>query len=171
MPGAAAYRRRFGTVRRAEPHARRGARVWGAWNAAEVLARAAQRPARATGACCTRLFPLPELHARITRPDADALFAYLRSLPPSSRANDAHTLQFPFDSAARARGCGVAAVISVPRKPEPDAGRQPPKWNRGAYLVEGLWALQRLPCESQRARCDSEPGPTWPAALIPVQNW
>jgi cytochrome c553 len=72
---------------------------------------------------------------RVTREDADALFAYLRSLPAVAKPNRAHALRFPFDTQA-----AIAAWRALFFRPgvfEPDP-KQSAAWNRGAYLVTGL---------------------------------
>ena len=69
-----------------------------AWAARRLLARAAQRP-RATAASSIRRFPYPN-YTRLARADADAMFAYLKSLPPVAKKNRPHALRFPFDQQA-----------------------------------------------------------------------
>jgi hypothetical protein len=44
-------------------------------------------------------FPYPN-YTRVTREDADALFAFLRSVPPQRQPNRPHALRFPYDSQA-----------------------------------------------------------------------
>lgn len=72
---------------------------------------------------------------RVTRADSDALFAYLRALPPVAQANRAHDLRFPYNTAL-----ALAAWRALFFRPgvHVDDPSRPPAWNRGAYLVEGL---------------------------------
>jgi mono/diheme cytochrome c family protein len=71
----------------------------------------------------------------VSQDDADALFAYLRSLPPVSEANRPHAMRWPYDSQL-----ALAAWRTLYFKPasfQKDPARDP-QWNRGAYLVQGL---------------------------------
>ncbi|QJE02972.1 cytochrome c [Massilia forsythiae] len=83
------------------------------------------------------LYPaFPYTHyTRVTRDDADALFAWLRSLAPVRRPNRAHELRFPYDSRLALAGWRLLYF-----RPGVQAARtdRPAAWNRGAYLVEGL---------------------------------
>jgi cytochrome c553 len=79
-------------------------------------------------------FPYPN-YTRVTRADSDAIFEYLRSVPPAAKPRRAHKLNFPYD---QRRLLGVwRALYFRPgvysSDPEHDAD-----WNRGAYLVQGL---------------------------------
>lgn len=74
-------------------------------------------------------------YTRITRSDADAMYAYLRTLTPVHRTNTPHALRFPYDH----RALLVAWRLLFFRSGvyQPDA-RHSADWNRGAYLVQGL---------------------------------
>ena len=72
---------------------------------------------------------------KISRADSDALYAYLRSLPPVVRANSAHTLRFPYSTQAAL--AVWRALFFEPGADVPVAGESA-QWNRGAYLVNGL---------------------------------
>ncbi len=74
-------------------------------------------------------------YTQVSQPDADALFAYLRSLPPVAQANRPHAMRWPYDSQL-----ALAAWRTLYFKPmvfqnDPAHDAQ---WNRGAYLVRGL---------------------------------
>ena len=78
-------------------------------------------------------FPYPSF-TRLTREDSDALYAYLRTLPPADQPNTAHALRFPYNTQL-----ALAVWRALSFKPgvfEPDATKSA-QWNRGAYLVEG----------------------------------
>lgn len=79
-------------------------------------------------------FPYTE-YTRVSRADADALFAYLRTVEPSRQPSRAHELEFPYDQ--RGLLAFWRALYFEPGVMEPDAA-QSPQWNRGRYLVEGL---------------------------------
>lgn len=89
---------------------------------------------RPDGAPLYPAFPYTH-YTRLDRQDSDALFAYLRSLPPVSRANRAHALDFPYDQ----RWLLVAwrALFFRAGTYEVD-GERDARWNRGAYLTQGL---------------------------------
>ncbi len=79
-------------------------------------------------------FPYPQF-TRVAREDADAIFAFLRSLKPVHRANRPHALRFPYDrqivlEAWRWLFFRPVAFVADPVRPS--------DWNRGAYLVGGL---------------------------------
>jgi mono/diheme cytochrome c family protein len=104
-------------------------------------------------------------YTRVTRDDADALYAYLRSLAPVRQPNPAHTLQFPYD-----RQFMLAAWRLLYFKPAVFAATpgQSAPWNRGAYLVEGLGHCAA--CHSSRNSFGAS-APGLSGGLIPMQGW
>ena len=74
------------------PDARTGI---GAWSAAQFW-RAMHNGRSADGRLLYPAFPYPNF-TEITRADADALFAFLRSQLPVTQANRPHALRFPYD--------------------------------------------------------------------------
>ena len=78
-------------------------------------------------------FPYTE-YTRMPRRDADALFAYLKTLTPAPLTNRAHALRFPYNQ--RVLLAGWRALYFTPGEFKPDPARNA-KWNRGAYLVQG----------------------------------
>lgn len=104
---------------------------------------------------------------QISQHDADALFAYLRSLPAVRQPNRSHALRWPYDSQL-----ALAAWRALYFKPEsfaPDT-TQDAQWNRGAYLVRALGHCNA--CHTTRnllgaadERLALSGGP------IPMQNW
>ncbi len=105
----------------------------GRWSADDF--RRALRDGRSKdGRALYPAFPYPQF-TRVTRADADAIFAYLGSLPPVRRPNRAHALRFPFDrqivlEAWRRLFFRPGDFVADPERPQ--------AWNRGAYLVTGL---------------------------------
>ncbi|MCC6916251.1 cytochrome c [Nitrosomonas sp.] len=80
------------------------------------------------------VFPYTE-YTKITRQDADAIFAYLRSLSPVAQTNPPHKITSPYDN---------QFLLFLWRTwyfkegvYEPDHSRSE-DWNRGNYLVQGL---------------------------------
>src|SRR5206468_821327 len=101
------------------------------------------------------------------RTDTDAMFAYLKSLPPVSNPAQPHALRFPFDQQAAL--AVWRALFFRPARFEADAARST-AWNRGAYLVETLGHCNA--CHSQRNVFGATAGPLDLAGgLIPIQNW
>lgn len=137
----------------------------GAWSAADFR-RALHNGRSRDGRLLYPAFPY-DAYTRISAADADALFAYLRSLPAVAQPNRPHALRFPYDTQAAL--AVWRALFFRPARFEPDATR-PPDWNRGAYLVQGLGHCAA--CHAERNLL----GATRDAAglgggLIPLQNW
>src|SRR6202042_2282319 len=74
-------------------------------------------------------------YTKVTREDALAIRAYLRTIPAVRNAVRANQLPFPFD--VRTGMEAWNALYFSPGTFEPVAGKSP-EWNRGAYLAEGL---------------------------------
>ena len=74
-------------------------------------------------------------YTRVNRSDADAMFAYLKTVPAVSRINQAQDIRFPYDF--RALLAGWRFLYFKPGVYRVDASRSA-EWNRGAYLVQGL---------------------------------
>lgn len=74
-------------------------------------------------------------YTRVTRADADAMFAYLRTLPKVKRPNRPQEIRFPYD--VRTLLDGWRLLYFKPGVYRPDSSRSA-EWNRGAYLVQGL---------------------------------
>ncbi len=103
----------------------------GRWTEADFI-RAIRLGERPDGANYFPAFPYPSF-TRLTDDDARDLWAFLRTLPPSSRANKAHELHFPFS---------WRSLVSVWKwlffTPGPAPDNEPQAFKRGAYLVEAL---------------------------------
>jgi mono/diheme cytochrome c family protein len=105
----------------------------GQWSAADFW-RALHYGKSRDGRRLNPAFPYTNL-TRVTRDDADAIFAYLKSLPPAANAPPPSTIRFPFDTQLALRVW--RALYFRPDEATVEAGRSA-QWNRGAYLVEGL---------------------------------
>lgn len=79
-------------------------------------------------------FPYP-YYTRVTREDSDAMFAYLRTVPPAQHAMERNQLPFPFN--IRPLVAAWNLLFLDKGTPAPDPARSG-EWNRGAYLVQGL---------------------------------
>ncbi|MFZ6730853.1 c-type cytochrome [Undibacterium sp. Ji42W] len=74
-------------------------------------------------------------YTQVSRADADAMYAYLMSLPKATKQNQAHELRFPYDQ--RALLAFWRAAYFRPASYQEDKS-QSAEWNRGAYLINGL---------------------------------
>ncbi|WP_137895753.1 cytochrome c [Ramlibacter sp. 2FC] len=104
---------------------------------------------------------------QVAREDADALFAYLQSLPPVRQAAPAHRLSWPFSTQAALAVWRALYFRPATYRPDP---AQSPEWNRGAYLVGGLGHCSA--CHSARNVLGASGDPLdLSGGLIPVQSW
>jgi mono/diheme cytochrome c family protein len=104
-------------------------------------------------------------YTKVARDDADALFAYLRSLAPQRRPNEAHRLRFPYDQQWALASWRL--LYFTPGVMAPAAGKSA-DWQRGAYLVEGLGHCGA--CHSARNALGSTSG-ALSGGLIPTVGW
>lgn len=79
-------------------------------------------------------FPYPD-YTRVTRADADAMFAFLRALPPTRADAPAQELRLPYSTQWALRLWRALWFRPGVFENDPE---QSDSWNRGAYLVEGL---------------------------------
>jgi mono/diheme cytochrome c family protein len=154
----------FGTVFASNltPDAQTGIGRWSAAHFRRALHEGRSRDGRL-------LYPaFPYTHTtRVTGADADALFDYLRSLPPVQKPNRAHRLRWPYNTQAAL--AVWRALYFRPEKHVDDTARTP-EWNRGAYLVRGLGHCSA--CHSARnALGGSSDAMDLSGGLIPMQNW
>ncbi len=112
------------------PHLQAGI---GRWTEADFI-RAMRHGERPDGANYFPAFPYPSF-TRIADSDLRDLWAFLRTLPPSSQASQAHDLRFPF---------GWRFLVSIWKwlffTPGPFTSdtQRTPEINRGAYVVQAL---------------------------------
>jgi mono/diheme cytochrome c family protein len=106
-------------------------------------------------------------YTKVTRADSDAIFAYLRSVPPVHRPDRDNDLQFPYDN--RQLILGWRTLYFDEGEYQPDATKSA-EWNRGAYLVEGLGhcAMCHSPINALGGTPESQ---AFQGGLIPMQNW
>jgi mono/diheme cytochrome c family protein len=106
-------------------------------------------------------------YTKVTRSDSDAIFAYLRSVPPIDAANKPHDLRFPYNNRSLILGWRTLYFSEgtyQPDKTKSDA------WNRGAYLVQGLGHCAM--CHTAiNALGGSSESKAFQGGLIPMQNW
>lgn len=105
----------------------------GAWSAEEFWHALHEGLAR-SGAPLYPAFPYPE-YTKLERSDVDAMYAYLRTVPPVSAPNRAHVLRFPYSVRAALAAWRWLYFRAGEYRPDP---RESAAWNRGAYLVQAL---------------------------------
>jgi mono/diheme cytochrome c family protein len=154
----------FGTVFAGNltPHDEAGI---GRWSAAHFW-RALHNGRSMDGRLLYPAFPYPSF-TRVTREDSDAIYAYLRTVPPAPTRNATHKLRFPYDTQAAL--AVWRALFFTPGTFVADPAR-PAEWNRGAYLVEGLGHC--IACHGTRnvlGATEEKLGLS--GGLIPVENW
>ncbi|OGA96924.1 MAG: hypothetical protein A3G27_15535 [Betaproteobacteria bacterium RIFCSPLOWO2_12_FULL_66_14] len=110
------------------PHSQAGI---GRWSEADFI-RALRRGERPDGAHYYPSFPYPSF-TKMSDQDMKDLWAYLRTLPPSSRPNEAHALRFPFQW--RVLVAPWKWLFFTPGAYVNDP-RLTPVQSRGAYLVQ-----------------------------------
>ncbi|MGI4812920.1 MAG: c-type cytochrome [Janthinobacterium lividum] len=106
-------------------------------------------------------------YTKMTRPDTDAIFAYLRSVPPVHQENRPNELRFPFNN--RNLLIGWRTLFFREGEFQPDATKSA-EWNRGAYLVEGPGHCAM--CHTSiNPLGGANSGAAFAGGLIPLQNW
>jgi mono/diheme cytochrome c family protein len=106
-------------------------------------------------------------YTKVTRADSDAIYAYLRSVPPVKQVNKPHELTFPFNNRSLIIGWRTLFFNEGEFKPDPTKSAE---WNRGAYLVEGLGHCGM--CHTAiNALGGSSESQAFEGGLIPMQNW
>ncbi len=114
------------------------------------------------------LYPaFPYTHyTRITRADADAMYAFLRTVPPVDRENTPHALRWPYSTQAAL--AVWRALYFRPGGHREEAARGA-DWNRGAYLVQGLGHCSA--CHSARNAWGASEVLDLSGGMIPMQAW
>jgi mono/diheme cytochrome c family protein len=105
----------------------------GAWSDDEFV----NALTRGTGRNGTHLYPaMPyTYYTRLSRADALAIRAYLKTIPAVHNAVNTNQLPFPFNVRASLSGWDALFFKAGAFTPASDKSAE---WNRGAYLVEGL---------------------------------
>lgn len=106
-------------------------------------------------------------YTKVTRADSDAIFAYLKSIPPVRQKNREHDLRFPYNNRELILGWRTLFFTEGAYKPNASKSAD---WNRGAYLVEGLGhcGMCHSPINALGGTSQSE---AFKGGLIPMQNW
>jgi mono/diheme cytochrome c family protein len=109
-------------------------------------------------------FPYPS-YSKVSRPDADALYAWLRTVPAQRQASAAPQLRFPYNTQAALAAWRLLYFRPAVFVPTAAASVQ---WNRGAYLVEGLGHCAA--CHAARNAAGASDA-AMGGALMPVIGW
>jgi mono/diheme cytochrome c family protein len=106
-------------------------------------------------------------YTKVTRADSDAIFAYLKTIPPITQRNRLHDLRFPYNNRQLILGWRTLFFTEGEYKNDPSKSSE---WNRGAYLVEGLGhcGMCHSPINMLGGSSQSE---AFRGGLIPMQNW
>lgn len=135
----------------------------GAWSADDFW-RALHHGKSKDGRLLYPAFPYTS-YTHVTREDADALHAYLRTVPAVSQANQPHQLRFPYN--LQISLAAWRALYFKPAAFTPELG-QSVEWNRGAYLVQGLGHCSA--CHSARNPLGAEGGEL-SGGMLAAQGW
>src|SRR6201996_7608667 len=106
-------------------------------------------------------------YTKVTREDSDAIFAYLRSVPPVKQVNRPHDLRFPYNNRSLIIGWRTLFFREGEYQPDPSKSAD---WNRGAYLVQGLGhcGMCHTPINALGGNSQSR---AFEGGLIPMQEW
>ena len=111
-------------------------------------------------------FPYPN-YTRITRTDADNIFAYLRSVKAVRKQNRPHAMSFPYNQRNLLIGWRALYFEAESYVPTPN---ETTEWNRGAYLVQGLGHCDA--CHTGRNILGAtRKGDPFAGGVMPVQEW
>lgn len=107
---------------------------------------------------------------QIDRADSDAMFAYLRSLPPSDAAVPAHDLRWPYNTQGALKVWRALYFVEGDATASARDASAVDEVRRGAYLVNGLGHCSA--CHVTRNALSGNADMLGLAGgLIPLQNW
>ena len=136
----------------------------GRWSAEEFW-RALQHGRSADGRRLVPAFPYAQT-TLMPRADSDALYAWLRTLPPVQQAAKPHELRWPYDSALALAAWRVLFFAPGPWQDDPAHSAE---WNRGAYLVNG--PAHCAACHGGRNALGATADAGFGGGLLPTRNW
>jgi mono/diheme cytochrome c family protein len=110
-------------------------------------------------------FPYTD-YTKVTREDANAIYAYLQSLPPVVQRNPPNRIDFPYNF--RPLLYIWRALYFTQGVYRPDPGKSD-EWNRGAYLVQGLGHCNA--CHTTRNPLGASQGNMLGGGQIMGSNW
>ncbi|HBV21339.1 MAG TPA: alcohol dehydrogenase [Nitrosomonas sp.] len=110
-------------------------------------------------------FPYTE-YTKVTRRDANAMFAYLQSLPEVSQTNPPHEINFPYNLRPLLYIWRVLYFKEGVYAPDQSKNEE---WNRGAYLVQGLGHCNA--CHTSRGFLGGSDNDALTGGQIMGMNW
>lgn len=123
----------------------------GAWTADDFW-RALHNGKSKDGRLLYPAFPYTS-YTKVTRDDADALYAFMQTIPAQAVPSAPHALRFPYNQQSMLAGWRM--LYFTPGVYSTNTG-QSAQWNRGAYLVDGLGHCAA--CHSSRNRLGASAG-------------
>ncbi|MEO8629113.1 MAG: cytochrome c [Betaproteobacteria bacterium] len=106
-------------------------------------------------------------YTKVTRADADDMFAYMQTIKPVNKPSRPHEMGFPYNQRKLLVGWRALYFRMGEFAGDPT---QTEEWNRGAYLVTGLGHCDA--CHSARNVLGAVANDNATAGgLIPIQNW
>lgn len=144
------------------PDAQTGIGAWSADDFWQALHNGKSRD----GSLLYPAFPYTE-YTRMTRADADALYAFLRTVEPVSQPSRPPELRFPYDQRPLLAAWRALYFRPGVQQDDPDQSVQ---WNRGRYLVNGPGhcAACHAPRNSLGASIDPD---ALAGGTIPMLGW
>ena len=140
----------------------------GNWSAADFY-RALHHGQSRDGRWLYPAFPFNNT-AHITREDSDALFAYLRTVPPATQRPPDHQVQWPYNTQAAMKVWRALYFEAGNGRPVALAADAPADVQRGAYLVQGLGHCSA--CHAPRNGLGGNADMlSLNGGLMPVLNW
>jgi mono/diheme cytochrome c family protein len=109
-------------------------------------------------------------YQHVTREDSDALFAYLQTVPASTRPHSEGSMGWPFNTQLALwawRSLYFQPETALPAAPAQLAPAEQAQWQRGAYLVQGLGHC--MECHSARNWLGARTGPG--GSVLPGNLW
>lgn len=101
----------------------------------------------------------------VTRDDADALYAYFKTIPAVRQPNQPHRLRFPYNQQVALAAWRALYFRPAVFEPAPARSKE---WNRGAYLVQGLGHCAA--CHSARNALGGSDD-SLSGGLVPMLGW
>jgi mono/diheme cytochrome c family protein len=145
-----------------------GATGLGNWSADDFW-RALHHGQSRDGRWLNPVFPFNNT-TRIARADSDAMFAFLRSLPPSDPPVPPHDLRWPYNTQGALKVWRALYFVQGDATASASDAAAVDEVKRGAYLVNGLGHCSA--CHVTRNALSGNPDMLDLAGgLIPLQNW
>ena len=107
-------------------------------------------------------------YTKVTRADSDAIFAYLRSVPPVHQPNRPQELRFPYQQPLA--DPGLAHAVSSTKASTSPTRRNRPSGTAAPISSRG-WAIARCATRRSTRSAATPQSQAFQGGLIPMQNW